>query len=63
MDSEFTEEERFDFLNVLQFEQIKFDNVTSDDSLEVIYNVVLIKDIRELHTLRVHLRFLIMMIV
>ena len=39
-DSEFTDEERFDFLNVLQFEQIKFDNVTSDDSLEVIYNVV-----------------------
>ena len=32
-------------------------------SLEVIYNVVLIKDIRELHTLRFHLRFLIMMIV
>lgn len=40
MDSEFTEEERFDLLNVLQFEQIKFDNVISDDSLEVIYNVV-----------------------
>lgn len=39
-DSEFTDEERFDFLNVLQFEQIKFDNVTSDDSLEVIYNLM-----------------------
>lgn len=40
LDSELTYEECFEILNVLQFEQIKFDNSTSDDRLEVIYNVV-----------------------
>lgn len=39
-DSKLTYEECFEALNVLQFEQVKFDNFTSDDRLEVIYNVV-----------------------